>query len=159
MEAAPLPKSTSAIDLLVAIVPSNPVAAAATGDMLAWLFFSLFFGVGLALTQTPGARVVQQFIAGLFDVCMKLMDLVLKLAPLGVGALMFAMTARVGLGVLVKTRNAVAVPEHRAGQRRAHAAPSGDQDEHRPGSYPHPGTSQGITRHLDLRPTTPRAAP
>ena len=102
VEAAPLPKSTSAIDLLVAIVPSNPVAAAATGDMLAWLFFSLFFGVGLALTQTPGARVVQQFIAGLFDVCMKLMDLVLKLAPLGVGALMFAMTARVGLGVLLQ---------------------------------------------------------
>jgi len=102
VEAAPLPKSTSAIDLLVAIVPSNPVAAAATGDMLAWLFFSLFFGVGLALTRTPGARVVQQFIAGLFDVCMKLMDLVLKLAPLGVGALMFAMTARVGLGVLLQ---------------------------------------------------------
>jgi DAACS family dicarboxylate/amino acid:cation (Na+ or H+) symporter len=54
------------------------------------------------LTKSPGARVVQQFIAGLFDVCMKLMDLVLKLAPLGVGALMFAMTARVGLGVLLQ---------------------------------------------------------
>ncbi len=102
VEAAPLPKSTSAIDLLIGVVPSNPVAAAAPGDMLAWLFFSIFFGVGLALTQSPKADALRQLIAGLFEVCMKLMDLVLKLAPLGVGALMFAMTARVGLAVLVQ---------------------------------------------------------
>jgi len=102
IEAAPLPKSTSAIDLLIGVVPSNPLAAAATGDMLAWLFFSLFFGIGLALTKTPKAEVLQQAIAGLFDVCMKLMELVLKLAPFGVGGLMFAMTARVGLGVLLQ---------------------------------------------------------
>lgn len=102
VEAAPLPKSTSAVDLLVGIVPSNPVAAAATGDMLAWLFFSIFFGIGLALTQGPKADALRQLIAGLFDVCMKLMDLVLKLAPIGVGALMFAMTARVGLSLLIQ---------------------------------------------------------
>lgn len=102
VEAAPLPKSTSAIDLLIGVVPNNPVAAAATGDMLAWLFFSIFFGVGLALTQGPKVDALRQIIGGLFDVCMKLMDLVLKLAPLGVGALMFSMTARVGLSVLVQ---------------------------------------------------------
>ncbi|HEU5076225.1 MAG TPA: dicarboxylate/amino acid:cation symporter [Polyangiaceae bacterium] len=102
VEAAPIPKSTSAVDLLIGVVPNNPVAAAATGDMLAWLFFSIFFGVGLALTQGPKAEALRQMIGGLFEVCMKLMDLVLKLAPLGVGALMFAMTARVGLGVLLQ---------------------------------------------------------
>ena len=102
VEAAPLPKSTSAIDLLIGVVPNNPVGAAATGDMLAWLFFSIFFGIGLALTKTPKAETLQHAIAGLFDVCMTLMDLVLKLAPLGVGCLMFSMTARVGLGVLLQ---------------------------------------------------------
>lgn len=102
VEAAPLPKSTSAVDLLIGVVPSNPVGAAATGDMLAWLFFSIIFGVGLALTKGPKTEVLQRAIAGLFEVCMKLMDLVLKLAPLGIGALMFAMTARVGLDVLLQ---------------------------------------------------------
>jgi len=102
VEAAPLPKSTSAVDLLIAVVPSNPVGAAATGDMLAWLFFSIIFGVGLALTKGPKTEVLQRAIAGLFEVCMKLMELVIKLAPLGIGALMFAMTARVGLEVLLQ---------------------------------------------------------
>jgi DAACS family dicarboxylate/amino acid:cation (Na+ or H+) symporter len=110
----PLPKAAapgdgSAIALLVAIVPDNPVKAAASGDMIGVIFFSLLFGVALAVTRTDGAARLRDAIAGLQDVCMKLVDWVLALAPLGVGALLFAMTARVGLELLAGLAAYVAV--------------------------------------------------
>ena len=46
--------SSFGIDLLVKIVPRNPVKAAADGDMLAVIFFSLMLGV--ALTTLSGRR-------------------------------------------------------------------------------------------------------
>jgi dicarboxylate/amino acid:cation (Na+ or H+) symporter, DAACS family len=102
VQAAPKPPSTSAIDLLIAIVPNNPIQAAANGDMLGWVFFSLFFGVGVAVTKGEAVQGLKRTIAGLFDVCMSLIDLVLKTAPVAVGALMFTMTARTGVGVLLQ---------------------------------------------------------
>lgn len=100
--AAPKPSGASPIDLIVAIVPSNPVQAAAGGDMLGFVFFSLLFGVGLALTRAEAAQALRRGIAGLFEVCMVLIGLVLRTAPIGVGALMFTMTARVGLAILLQ---------------------------------------------------------
>jgi DAACS family dicarboxylate/amino acid:cation (Na+ or H+) symporter len=46
---------------------------------------------------------------GLYDVCTALIGLILRAAPLGVGALMFSMTARVGLSVLQQVGAYVAV--------------------------------------------------
>jgi DAACS family dicarboxylate/amino acid:cation (Na+ or H+) symporter len=100
--AAPKPGGSSPVELIVAIVPNNPIQAAATGDMLGFVFFSLFFGIGLALTKTEATAALRRGIAGLFDVCMVLIGLVLRLAPFGVGALMFTMTARIGFGLLLQ---------------------------------------------------------
>jgi DAACS family dicarboxylate/amino acid:cation (Na+ or H+) symporter len=102
LASTPRPPDVPTLDLLVGIVPSNPVAAAANGDMLGVVCFSLLFGVGLAITKTDATRSLLRGIKGLFDVCMSLIGLVLRLAPLGVGALMFTMTARVGLAILVQ---------------------------------------------------------
>ncbi len=96
----PAPSDTSAIGLLVAIVPDNPVKAAANGDMIGVIFFALTFGVALAMTRSEPAARLRELVQGLYDVCMKLIDGVLWLAPLGVGALLFTMTARVGLDLL-----------------------------------------------------------
>jgi dicarboxylate/amino acid:cation (Na+ or H+) symporter, DAACS family len=98
--AAPAPASTSAVDLLVAIVPTNPVKAAADGDMLGFVFFSLLFGVALALVRTPATDALKQGLRGLLEVSMTLIGIVLRMAPVGVGALMMVMTARVGLDIL-----------------------------------------------------------
>jgi DAACS family dicarboxylate/amino acid:cation (Na+ or H+) symporter len=100
--AAPKPGGGSPVELIVAIVPNNPVQAAANGDMLGFVFFSLFFGVGLAMTKSDASQALRRGIAGLFDVCMVLISIVLRLAPIGVGALMFTMTARVGFAVLLQ---------------------------------------------------------
>lgn len=97
----PLPaKGLEPLDLLISVVPANPIAAAANGDMLGFLVFALAFGIALATIDTPGARAIKQTIVGLFDVSMRLIDLVLRLAPIGIGALLFAMTAKVGASLV-----------------------------------------------------------
>lgn len=94
------PKSLAPVDLLIAIIPSNPIAAAANGDMLAFLVFALAFGVAMASVRTEGKAALQRTIQGLFDVSMRLIELVLRLAPIGIGALLFSMAARVGTALV-----------------------------------------------------------
>ena len=86
------------IDLIVQIVPDNPVKAAATGDMLGFIFFSLLVGIGLALTHTEAARRFKDVLEGVQDVSMRLIGFVIAVAPIGACALVFTLTAEVGLG-------------------------------------------------------------
>jgi DAACS family dicarboxylate/amino acid:cation (Na+ or H+) symporter len=88
------------LELIVGIVPDNPVRAMANGDMLAVMFFSLFLGIGLAVRRTPATERLREALEGLYDVVLKLIDLVISVAPLGVAALLFTLTARLGYDVL-----------------------------------------------------------
>jgi Na+/H+-dicarboxylate symporter len=88
------------MELLLAIVPDNPIKAAANGDMLAWMFFSLMVGIGLTLTRSDAARKFQDALEGLYDVTMTLIHLVISFAPVGVAALLFTLTAQLGYEVL-----------------------------------------------------------
>lgn len=103
------PAPTKGIDLLVQMVPDNPVKAAANGDMLGVMFFALMFGVGLLLTQTENARRLEKTIDGIYDVSMRLIDLVIRVAPIGVAALMFNLTATLGVEILATLAKYVAV--------------------------------------------------
>jgi DAACS family dicarboxylate/amino acid:cation (Na+ or H+) symporter len=44
------------VNLFVQIIPDNPLKAAASGDMLGWMFFSLMIGVGLCLVRLRPRR-------------------------------------------------------------------------------------------------------
>ena len=90
--------SASALDLVVAMVPDNPFRAAATGDMIGVIVFALVFGVAVALTRTEPARRLGEVMQGLYDVMMTCIAGVLKVAPLGVGALLFVLGVRLGGG-------------------------------------------------------------
>jgi DAACS family dicarboxylate/amino acid:cation (Na+ or H+) symporter len=97
---APRPPETSAVDFLVAMVPDNVIKAAANGDMLAVIVFSLLFGIALAVTRTDAVATVRTAIQGLYDITMTLIEGVLRwVAPIGVGALLFSLTARLGAAV------------------------------------------------------------
>jgi len=85
---------------VIGIVPDNIVKAMAAGDMLAVMFFALVFGIGLAMTNTPATERLREMIEGLYDVTMRLIAIVIRLAPLGVAALLFTMTARFGGEIL-----------------------------------------------------------
>lgn len=90
----------SGIELLTQIVPSNPIKSAAEGDMLGVMFFSLFLGIGVALTKTAAAQKLLDAVEGLLDVSMRLIHVVLGFAPLGVAALLFNLTAQLGYEIL-----------------------------------------------------------
>lgn len=88
------------LDLLMQMVPNNPVRAAAEGEYLAVMFFALLFGIGIALTPTTATRTLTTAIEGIYDVSMKLIGLVISLAPFGVAALLFTLTAQLGYEIL-----------------------------------------------------------
>lgn len=79
---------------LVDLVPSNLMAAAAdNGSMLQVIVFVLFFSVGLLLSPPDKAKPVKDFFDGVNEVVLKLIDLIMLYAPIGVLALMAAMVA------------------------------------------------------------------
>jgi Na+/H+-dicarboxylate symporter len=88
------------IDLLLDIVPRNPVKAAADGDMLGVMFFSLMIGLGLALTATAATERFREAVEGLYDITMRLIGIVIAFAPIGVAALLFNLTAELGYEIL-----------------------------------------------------------
>jgi len=103
--AAPPPApstSASGVDFVVGLVPNNALRAMVEGDMLAVMVFALLLGVGLALTRTAAARRFEEALQGLYDVTMRLLRLVLEVAPLGVACLTFTLTARLGVAVLLQ---------------------------------------------------------
>ncbi len=89
------------IDLLVRIVPRNPVQAAANGDMLAIIFFSLMIGVALTAISPERAEPMMKFLDSLGHVTVAIIHLVMKLAPIGVFCLIFSVTARFGFDLLI----------------------------------------------------------
>lgn len=108
--AAKAPDDLSPVAVLVAMVPSNAVAAAAEGDMLALIVFALLFGTALAVTKSENTEHLRRTIAGLYDVSMTWIDAVLrKVAPYGVAALLFTMTSRLGASVLLNVAAYVGV--------------------------------------------------
>jgi dicarboxylate/amino acid:cation (Na+ or H+) symporter, DAACS family len=96
------PPSTSPVDIIIAMVPDNPIRAAASGDMLALVVFSLLFGIGLLLVEESKVATLRATISGVFEVSMKLIELVLRAAPICVAALVFTATVRLGAGVLAQ---------------------------------------------------------
>jgi len=88
------------VDFLVGLVPNNIVKAMGDGDMLAVMVFALFLGIGLAVTRTESARRLEEALEGLYDVVMRLLGMVIQVAPVGVACLLFTLTARLGFDVL-----------------------------------------------------------
>ncbi len=88
------------VDLLVRIIPRNPVAAAAEGNMLGVIFFSIMLGVGLTVVSRERGKPLLDALESLGHVTVAIIELVMKLAPIGVFCLIFSVTARFGLGIL-----------------------------------------------------------
>jgi DAACS family dicarboxylate/amino acid:cation (Na+ or H+) symporter len=88
------------VGTFVNIIPRNPVDAAAKGDMLALIFFALVFGVALTRIQEEAAGAVIRFLEGVSQAVTVIIGFAMKLAPVGVAALIFSVTARFGFDVL-----------------------------------------------------------
>ena len=93
----------SGIDAFISIVPNNLVEAMGSNSaILSVMFFALFFGIGLLLTDTPNSRALQRGFEGLFDVTMRLIMIVIRLAPIAVACFMFNLAALFGWDLLIR---------------------------------------------------------
>ena len=84
------------------LIPSNVFTAAAENQILPVMVFALLFGIGLVMARSPATDKLQEVILGLFEITMKLINLVIKLAPFAIAALMFNLAALFGWDLLVR---------------------------------------------------------
>lgn len=89
----------SLVDTLLSIVPVNIVASLADAHLVSIIFFSVLFGVALALIKEKKKPVVD-LLEALEKAILKMISICLKYAPFGVFCLMSAITGRFGLGVI-----------------------------------------------------------
>jgi dicarboxylate/amino acid:cation (Na+ or H+) symporter, DAACS family len=98
-------KTQTLPEILVSLIPKNPLVAATNaleGDMVALMIFALIFGTALGFVHAPGTKSsLVDILTSLRDVSMKIVDFAMGLAPIGVAALIFTMTARFGWSLLV----------------------------------------------------------
>ena len=87
------------VERLLNIVPTNPVEALATGNILQIIFFAIMFGVGILMAGKIAEPVAKWF-DGASEAMMKVTMIVMETAPFGVFALMTTVMATQGLGVL-----------------------------------------------------------
>ena len=93
----------SGIDAFINIIPNNLVEVMGSNSaILSVMFFALFFGIGLLLTETPSARTLQRGFVGLFEVTMQLILIVIRMAPLAVACFMFNLAALFGWDLLIR---------------------------------------------------------
>jgi Na+/H+-dicarboxylate symporter len=85
------------VQVFLSMIPPNIVAAAAEGQMLGLIFFSLLFGYFMTRIPSTLATVQHQFWQGVFEVMMRITDLVMRFAPIGVFALVAKVVASTGL--------------------------------------------------------------
>lgn len=90
----------SPFQVIVDIVPKNIINAMAEGDMLAIIFFSVIFGLGVAAIGERGKPVLA-FFQGTADAMFWVTNLVMKFAPVGVFALIGVTVSKFGLSSLV----------------------------------------------------------
>lgn len=87
-------------DLLLSIIPLNPVKAAADFDLLPLIFFSLVFGAAISIVKGDAKTAVLSFFAGVNEASTIIIHWVMLLAPYAVFVLIAAVVARFGVDLL-----------------------------------------------------------
>jgi Na+/H+-dicarboxylate symporter len=92
-------EAPSITDTLINLFPSNPVEAMAEGNMLQIIVFAGLFGVALTLAGDPGRRLVSIF-NDLNETILRLVEMLMLIAPYGIFCLIAKVFAREGLGAI-----------------------------------------------------------
>ena len=88
------------MNTLVAVVPTNPIDSMASGQILQIILFALLFGIAINLAGEKG-KPVRAFFESAAEVMFKLTAMIMKVAPIGVFALMAWVAGKFGLHVLL----------------------------------------------------------
>lgn len=95
------PPAPSIKETFLDIFPSNPVQAMAEGNMLQVIVFSILFGIAISHTGGEVGRNMKNFFEHLNEVVLKMMLLLMQLAPYGVFCLLVKLFASIGFGAIV----------------------------------------------------------
>ena len=94
---APSPPGIKSV--IIDIFPTNPIAAMAEGKMLQIIIFSIFFGVALRSIKDKNSELVK-IMESTTNVVMKMVFILINLAPFGVYCLMANLFATQGIGIV-----------------------------------------------------------
>jgi len=84
-------------DFLLRLLPENILAAGAQGAVLPVITFALLFGVFLSRLNTEGSDSVRRIVKGMLEVIQALTLAIIRLAPIGIFALLAREVAKSGL--------------------------------------------------------------
>ena len=96
------PQSIEAGQFFLDMIPSNVITAAADNQILPVMVFALIFGIGMVMAKSKSTDQLQETLQGLLEVMMKLINAVIKLAPIAIAALMFNLAAVFGWDLLIR---------------------------------------------------------
>ena len=86
--------------VIINMFPTNPINAMAEGNMLQVIVFALLFGIAMALSGEPGKRIAKVF-DDLNTVVLKLVTILMNLAPIGVFCLMAKLFTTIEMGLIL----------------------------------------------------------
>ena len=92
-------QSPSLKDVIVGIVPTNPINAMAEGNMLQVILFAILVGVAIAKSGEPGARI-RASLNDWNEIVMRLVMMLMLVAPIGVFCLMVTLFANMGFSAI-----------------------------------------------------------
>jgi Na+/H+-dicarboxylate symporter len=91
----------STIDLLLDIIPENPAQSMADGKMLQIIFFALISGVAVTYLSGEKKKIILTFFEGITDITIKIVEVIMKLAPYGVFALVASVIGAYGTTIVL----------------------------------------------------------
>ncbi len=99
-KAPEIKKAPTFMEVIVNMIPANPVMSMATADMLPIIIFALALGIGITAVGPKGEPLLK-FFESLAEVSYKLIAMIMELAPYGVFALLVPVVASNGPNVLL----------------------------------------------------------
>lgn len=93
-------KTLSLSDIVISIIPNNPIVAMAKGDILQVIVFSVFLGIAINFSGNKG-RPLLDFLESLADVMYRLTSIIMEFSPIGVFGIMAWVTGTFGLTLLL----------------------------------------------------------
>lgn len=99
---APKKRDPVPLDLVKSFVPSNPIASLASDppNMLHLIFFAVLFGAAILMLPSEKSATLLGALEGLYAASAKVIDIIMRLAPIAIACLLFTNTARFGLDLL-----------------------------------------------------------
>jgi Na+/H+-dicarboxylate symporter len=91
----------SAIEVLVNIVPTNPIKSLVEGNMLQVIFLALLFGTVITIIKKEKSEHLIKFLDSLNDAIIQVVHVAMRLAPYGVLALIASVIGQYGVNILV----------------------------------------------------------